>query len=80
MSVLELKNNLHRMVVETDDETILNQIKLLFEVLRDEPNAWGAISEDEKQKIQQGLADLRTGKVKTHEEVRARVNTLLNRA
>jgi hypothetical protein len=34
MSVLELKNNLLRMVVETDDPLLLKQVIALFATLR----------------------------------------------
>jgi len=39
MTALELKNNLHRMVVETDNVEILEQISILFAALRDEKDA-----------------------------------------
>ena len=77
MTALEIKNDLHRMVVETDDVDILEQIALLFSALRDEKPLWDTISEAEKTQIKRGLEDLRAGRTKPHEEVRAKVRALL---
>ena len=77
MNTLELKNNLHRMVVETDDAAVLEQITLLFSALRDEKSLWDSISEAEKKQIQKGLEDLRSGRIKSNEEVRAKVRSIL---
>lgn len=77
MNTLELKNNLHRMVVETDDAAILEQITVLFSALRDEKSLWDSISEAEKKQIQKGLEDLRSGRIKSNEEVRAKVRSIL---
>ena len=80
MSVLEIKNDLHRMVVETEDPEILAQIAFLFAALREEKELWSTLSEKEKRQIQKGLEDLRAGRTKTHEEVRAKVHAILNPA
>lgn len=77
MNTLELKNNLHRMVVETDDAAILEQITVLFSALRNEKSLWDSISEAEKKQIQKGLEDLRSGRIKSNEEVRAKVRSIL---
>jgi|APTNR8051073442_1049403.scaffolds.fasta_scaffold01835_13 predicted transcriptional regulator len=78
MTALELKNNLHRMVVETDDVEVLEQISMLFAALRDEKDAGTGVSEAENVQILKGLEDLRNGRVKSHEEVRAKVRAILN--
>jgi len=78
MTALELKNNLHRMVVETDDVTVLEQISILFSALRDEKDAESGISEAENAQILKGLEDLRNGHVNSNEEVRAKVRAILN--
>lgn len=76
-NALEIKNNLHRMVVETDDVAILEQIALLFSALRNDKSLWETISEAEKTQIKRGLEDLRAGRTKSHEEVRAKVRAIL---
>lgn len=79
MTVFEIKDNLHRMVVETDDQAILEQIALLFAALRDENNLWDAISESEKKRIKHGIEDIKNNKITTHEEVRASVRAILGK-
>lgn len=77
MTTLEIKDKLHRMVVETDDVDVLSQIELLFSALRDEKSLWDTIGEAEKKQIKRGLEDMRTGRIKSHEEVRAKVREML---
>lgn len=68
------------MVVETEDPEILEQIALLFAALRQEKSLWDKISDNEKQRIQKGLEDIREGRVKSDEEVRAKVHAILHPA
>lgn len=77
MSIADIKNDLHRMVVETDDPEILKQIVFLFAALRDEASLWDRLSEREKQQIQKGLEDLQAGRTKSNEEVRLKVRAIL---
>ena len=76
-SIAEIKNDLHRMVVETNDPEVLEQIAFLFAALRDEKGLWDTLSAGEKAKIQKGLEDLHSGRTKSHEEVRAKVRAIL---
>ncbi len=77
MSALELKNDLLRMVVETDDPLVLKQIIALFATLRQEKDWWDLISEAEKQKIELGRKQAAEGKIVPHMAVRAEVNKIL---
>ncbi len=77
MNIAELKNELHRMIVETDDEAVLIQISKMFELLLGEKNAWESLSEAERQNIENGLEDLREGKLSAHSVVRENVQKLL---
>ncbi|MFN0213933.1 MAG: hypothetical protein ACKVT2_06725 [Saprospiraceae bacterium] len=77
MTALEIKDKLHRMVIETDDVDVLEQIALLFSALRDEKNLWDTIGEAEKAQIKRGLEDLHSGHTKSNEEVRAKVREIL---
>lgn len=76
-SIAEIKNDLHRMIVETDDAEILEQVAFLFAALRQEEIFLGKLSEREKSSIQQGLNDLKMGKIKSNEELRTKVRALL---
>ena len=78
MSVLELKNNLLRMVVETDDPLLLKQVIAIFATLRQEKDWWDLISEAEKQKIELGMKQAAEGKTVSHEVVRAEVQKILS--
>ena len=80
MSALELKNNLLRMVVETDDPLLLKQIIALFATLRQEKDWWDLISDAEKQKIELGMRQAAEGKIVSHEAVRAEVRKILETA
>ena len=80
MSALELKNNLLRMVVETDDPLLLKQIIALFATLRQEKDWWDLISDAEKQKIELGMRQAAEGKIVSHEVVRAEERQLLGTA
>ena len=77
MTALEIKDKLHRMVLETDDVDVLEQIALLFSALRDEKSLWNTIGEAEKTQIKRGLKDLKAGRIKSNEEVRAKVREIL---
>jgi predicted transcriptional regulator len=76
MTALEIKDKLHRMVLETDDVDVLEQIALLFSALRDEKSLWDTIGEAEKNQIKRGLEDLDTGRTKSNEEIRIKVREL----
>ena len=76
MTALEIKDKLHRMILETDDVDILEQISLIFEALRDEKSLWDTIGEAEKSQIKRGIDDLQSGRTKSNEEVRAKVREI----
>jgi uncharacterized protein YbaP (TraB family) len=78
VNIAELKNDLHRMIVETDDEAILEQISKMFELLLGEKNAWESLSEAERQNIENGLEDFRQSRLSAHSEVREKVQKLLS--
>ena len=77
MSALELKNNLLRMVIETDDPLLLKQLIAIFATIRQESDWWDLISEEEKQKIEIGMRQAAEGKIIPHDAVKAEVRKLL---
>ena len=79
MNVAEIKNDLHRMVVETNDPAILEQIAALFASLRAEKNWWDTISEQEKALIEKGRQDMAEGKTVPRSEVRQQVRQILSK-
>ena len=77
MSVAELKNNLHRMVVETEDPEILAQIAALFTSLLGEEDWWDSLSNEQKKKIEEGEADSEAGRSAPYSQVKERVKDIL---
>ena len=78
MSTAELKNSLHRMIVETDDPEILGQIAGLFAILKGEDNWWDTITDEERHKIEQGIKDVENDHLIPYPETRKKVNSILN--
>ena len=78
-SVAELKNDLHRFIVETDDEVFLEEIRLVFyNYLKSGPaeDWWDKIGEHGKSSIKKGLEQAREGKFTRHTEVRKEINQM----
>jgi hypothetical protein len=79
MGALALKDALHRLVVETDDEELLEQVQLFFVALKtkdDTKDWWQLISEKEKKLINKGLDDSAKGNRISHAEARHSINQL----
>ncbi len=81
MTVLERKNHLHQLVVETNNDVILEKVELFFEqLLSDISVDWSdTISDKEKQAIEAGITDLEEGRTVNHEDVKMQALKLLNR-
>jgi len=71
MSTAELKNNLHRLIVETHDTNILLKIQDIFTALQAETSP-DALSDYEKNMIERGLKDHEEGRVHTNEAVKTK--------
>lgn len=76
MSVAELKNDLHRLVVNTEDETILDYIRGYFLELTNEEDWWDRLSDNQKLQIQKSDQQAEAGKIVSHQSVRAKVEQL----
>lgn len=82
MSTAELKNDLHRLIVETDDINILQKIQAIFNsFIKGEENNdwWDTISDQEKSSIKKGIEQLESGERFTHKEARKEINELLKK-
>lgn len=79
-STAEIKNYLHKLIVETDDESILTQVQAYFTNLKSK-NAdwWDTLSDQEKQTIHIGLKQLENGEGIPHQEVKRKADKLLGR-
>lgn len=79
-STAEMKNYLHKLIVETDDENILNKVQAYFTTLKSKNiDWWDTISDQEKEDINIGLQQLENGEGIPHEEVKRKADKLLGR-
>lgn len=79
-----LKNELHRMVVQTDDMTVLHRVKKIFDLMLEEganeEDWWDELTDQEKTMIQRGLHQLDNGERIPNSQVRSEINKLLDKA
>lgn len=79
-STAEIKNYLHKLIVETDDESILNKVQAYFTTLKSRNvDWWDTISDQEKETVNIGLQQLENGEGIPHEEVKSKADKLLGR-
>ncbi|WP_128544721.1 hypothetical protein [Larkinella soli] len=70
MSTVELKSSLHHLIDLIDDDAVLQAyVTLLSREVNHQKDFWDELTEDQKQKIDRGLADLNEGKKKSLSEV-----------
>lgn len=79
-SKAEIKNHLHKLIVETDDESILSKVQAYFTTLKSKNvDWWDTISDQEKEAINIGMQQLENGEGIPHEEVKRKMDKLLGR-
>lgn len=79
-STAELKSYLHKLIVETDDESVLTKVQAYFTSLKSKNvDWWDTISDQEKDTINIGLHQLENGEGISHEAVKRKVDKLLGR-
>ena len=79
-STAEIKNYLHKLIVETDDINVLSTVQTYFTALKSKNmDWWDTISEQEKDAINTGLKQLENGEGIPHKEVKRKVDKLLSR-
>jgi hypothetical protein len=76
----EIKDYLHKLIVETDDINILSKVQAYFTTLKSKNvDWWDMISDQEKEAISTGLKQLKNGEGISHKEVKVKVDKLLSR-
>lgn len=80
MSVAEIKNNLIKIVLETDNQVLLEHITDYFVAVRESGDWWDELSEGQKAFIERSAQQIRESKVVPHVTVRAEINRLLGKA
>ena len=75
MNTAELKSDLHRLIVETNDINILTNLRQYFLQLQTKDvDWWDELSIENKKAIKKGLDDLKNGNTHTDEEVRESIH------
>lgn len=81
MRTAELKNNLHKLIVETNDIEVLSKINAFFEQLRNEDTDWWDLLSDYEQiTVNKGVEQLDNNMGRSHSEVKGRINDIFNKA
>lgn len=79
MTTSDLKINLLKLIVETEDREVLQEIADHFHVLVNKGDWWKEISEKEKVLVETGLQQLDKGEGIPYESVKAKARALLNK-
>ena len=80
MNTAELKNNLHELIVETNDVKVLEKIQEYFKQLTFKNTDWmDELSLEAKEAISIGLMELKNGEGISNEEVDARISEIIAR-
>jgi hypothetical protein len=75
MNAAELKNHLHKLIVETDDLDILTKIQLYFKQLKSKnTDWWDALSETTKKEIELSIKQSENGTLISHAEARKKID------
>ncbi len=77
MNTLELKNDLLRLLVETDDTQLLEKVRRYFKLLKHEPVSDAILEAQELAMVEIGLQQIENGQVMSHEEARKRIEARL---
>ena len=79
MTTSDLKINLLKLIVETDDREVLEEIADHFHALMNKKDWWKEISVKEKTLAEIGLRQLEKGEGIPYESVKAKARKLLNK-
>jgi hypothetical protein len=78
MNAAETKDNLYKLIAETDDINVLNEIQTYFNILKSKSiDWWDMLTEKEKINIETGMQQLASGKRIPHSHIRKSVNKLI---
>jgi hypothetical protein len=81
-TVAEIKNDLHRLIVETEEQEVLLQIRFIFEQMKVrniEIDWYETLNIAQKKSLEIGLNQLNTGQRIAHSEVRKEINQRLGK-
>ncbi len=67
MNIEAEKIELLKLILETEDEAIIQELKVVFK--KQEPDFWDELPDHVKERINCGLEDVAAGRVRSHENV-----------
>lgn len=79
LNIAEIKNLLHKFIVETNDFEVLNKVKNYFSSLDKEKDWWNILSNEEKQQLEVGLTQLDNDEFVDYQQVKKKADILLGR-
>lgn len=80
MNTAELKNQLHKLIVETDDLDVLTKIQAYFRQLKSKNSDWwDGLSDATKKDIEQGVKQADDGDLVDHKEARKRIDSFFKK-
>jgi len=77
LNTLELKDELHTLVTNTNDEDVLLRVKEFFTELKNKEDWWNLLTLTQKKDIDTATNQLDSGLRFTNEEVRTEIDKLL---
>ncbi len=78
MNVLEIKHDLMQLLVETNDEHLLDKVRLYFKSLLENPDSKEAQEIQKDAMIDVGLQQIENGQVMSHEEAMKKIKERFN--
>ena len=79
MNTAELKNHLHKLIVETDDISVLTKIQTYFSQLTTKNiDWWDELSDSTKSDINEAVDQANNGELIDHSEARKRIDKFFN--
>lgn len=80
MNTAELKNQLHKLIVETDDLDVLTKIQSYFSQLKVKHNDWwDELSDTNKKDIKEGVQQADEGDLIDQKEARERIENFFKK-
>lgn len=80
MNTAELKNHLHKLIVETDDLDILTKIQTYFKSLKTKnTDWWDELSDTVKKEIEEGIQQADKGDLIEHKDARKRIDNFFKK-
>lgn len=75
MNITDIKNDLHQLVVETDDIDVLKAIQQVFKAMqKQKTDWWDLLSKPEQQLVQKSIQQANEGQLIPTTEVHAKIN------